>query len=164
MNKAVFLDRDGTINVDKNYLYKIEDWEFIDGVIEGLQILQRLGFKLIVITNQSGIARGYYTEEDAHKIFDYMIKELEKRYDNAYKKEKDIVLVTYSCIAVNSLRIFIAEHDLNDNKFYQIIKDDSNNITTEVISIDNNGKFQTKLHNKGILNSLNKQLFKLLDF
>lgn len=93
-----------------------------------------------------------------------MIKELEKHYDNAYKKEKDIVLVTYSCIAVNSLRIFIAEHDLNDNKFYQIIKDDSNNITTEVISIDNNGKFQTKLYNKGILNSLTRQLFKLLDF
>lgn len=85
MNKAVFLDRDGTINVDKNYLYKIEDWEFIDGVVEGLQILQRLGFKLIVITNQSGIARGYYTEEDAHKIFDYMIKELEK---NNIKIEK----------------------------------------------------------------------------
>lgn len=79
MNKAVFLDRDGTINVDKNYLYKIEDWEFIDGVIEGLQILQRLGFKLIVITNQSGIARGYYTEQDAIKIFDYMINELAKK-------------------------------------------------------------------------------------
>lgn len=93
-----------------------------------------------------------------------MIKELEKRYNEAYKKEKDIVLVTYSCIAVNSLRIFIAKYDINDNKFYQIIKDDSNNITTEVISINNNGKFQTKLHNKGILNSLSKQLFKLLDF
>lgn len=79
MNKAVFLDRDGTINVDKNYLYKIEDWEFIDGVIEGLQILQRLGFKLIVITNQSGIARGYYTEQDAIKIFDYMTNELAKK-------------------------------------------------------------------------------------
>ena len=78
MNKAVFLDRDGTINVDKNYLYKIEDWEFIDGVIEGLQILQNLGYKLIVITNQSGIARGYYTENDAQIIFDYMIKELRK--------------------------------------------------------------------------------------
>ena len=76
MNKAIFLDRDGTINIDKNYLYKIEDWEFIDGVIEGLQILQKLGFKLIVITNQSGIAREYYTEEDAHKVFDYMINEL----------------------------------------------------------------------------------------
>lgn len=78
MNKAIFLDRDGTINVDKNYLYKIEDWEFIDGVIEGLQILQKLGFKLIVITNQSGIARGYYTENDAKKVFDYMIDELKK--------------------------------------------------------------------------------------
>lgn len=78
MNKAIFLDRDGTINVDKNYLYKIEDWEFIDGVIEGLQILQKLGFKLIVITNQSGIARGYYTENDAQKIFNYMIDELKK--------------------------------------------------------------------------------------
>ena len=78
MNKAIFLDRDGTINVDKNYLYKIEDWEFIDGVIEGLQILQELGFKLIVITNQSGIARGYYKDKDAHIIFDYMINELKK--------------------------------------------------------------------------------------
>lgn len=78
MNKAIFLDRDGTINVDKNYLYKIEDWEFIDGVIEGLQILQKRGFKLIVITNQSGIARGYYTENDAKKVFDYMIDELKK--------------------------------------------------------------------------------------
>ena len=53
MNKAIFLDRDGTINVDKNYLYKIEDWEFIDGVIEGLQMLQELGFKLIVIKPSS---------------------------------------------------------------------------------------------------------------
>lgn len=78
MNKAIFLDRDGTINIDKNYLYKIEDWEFIDGVIEGLQILQSLGFKLIVITNQSGIARGYYTEADAHKIFDFMVEQLKK--------------------------------------------------------------------------------------
>lgn len=78
MNKAIFLDRDGTINVDKNYLYKIEDWEFIEGTIEGLQILQELGFKLIVITNQSGIARGYYTEDDAHKVFCYMIEELKK--------------------------------------------------------------------------------------
>lgn len=78
MNKAIFLDRDGTINVDKHYVYKIEDWEFIDGVIEGLQILQNLGFKLIVITNQSGIARGYYTENDAKRIFNYMIEELKK--------------------------------------------------------------------------------------
>ena len=78
MNKAVFLDRDGTINVDKDYLYKKEDWEFIDGVVDGLQILQNLGYKLIVISNQSGIARGYYTREDADKIFEYMVNELKK--------------------------------------------------------------------------------------
>lgn len=78
MNKAIFLDRDGTINVDKNYLYKIDDWEFIDGVVEGLQILQNLGYKLIVISNQSGIARGYYTEKDANKVFEYMTNELKK--------------------------------------------------------------------------------------
>ena len=78
MNKAVFLHRDGTINVDKDYLYKKEDWEFIDGVVDGLQILQNLGYKLIVISNQSGIARGYYTREDADKIFEYMVNELKK--------------------------------------------------------------------------------------
>lgn len=62
--KAVFLDRDGTINVEKNYLYKIDDFEFIDGVLEALKELSDAGFLLIIITNQSGIARGYYTEKD----------------------------------------------------------------------------------------------------
>lgn len=76
-NKAIFLDRDGTINVEKNYLYKIEEFEFEEGVIEGLKRLQSLGFKLVVISNQSGIGRGYYKKEDADKLFDYMIKKLE---------------------------------------------------------------------------------------
>lgn len=77
-NKAIFLDRDGTINVEKNYLYKIEEFEFEKGVIEGLKILQNLGFKLIVISNQSGIARGYYTKEQADKLFEYMVEKLEE--------------------------------------------------------------------------------------
>lgn len=77
-NKAIFLDRDGTINVDKNYLYKIDDWEFENGAIEALKILQNLGFKLIVISNQSGIGRKYYTKEDADIIFKYMEEKLKK--------------------------------------------------------------------------------------
>lgn len=77
-NKAVFLDRDGTINVEKNYLYKIEDFEFEKGVIEGLKILQKLGYMLIVISNQSGISRGYYTKKQADDLFNYMREQLEK--------------------------------------------------------------------------------------
>ena len=75
-SKAVFLDRDGTINVDKNYLYKIEDFEFLPGAVEGLRLLQSSGFLLIIITNQSGIARGYFTEADYLKLTDWMLAEL----------------------------------------------------------------------------------------
>lgn len=65
MNKAIFLDRDGTINVDFGYVYKPEDLEFLPGAVEALRLFQELGFLLIIITNQSGIGRGYYTLEDA---------------------------------------------------------------------------------------------------
>lgn len=76
--KAVFLDRDGTINADKNYLYRIEDFEFLPGAVEALRLLQASGYLLIIITNQSGIARGYFTEEDFMKLTDFMLAELEK--------------------------------------------------------------------------------------
>lgn len=78
MNKVVFLDRDGTINVDYGYVYKIDDFHFIDGAIEALRELNQLGYLLIVISNQSGIARGYYTLEDANLIFDYMVNTLKE--------------------------------------------------------------------------------------
>lgn len=78
MAKAIFLDRDGTINIEKNYLYKIEEFEFLPGVIEALQKFQKLGYLLIIVTNQSGIARGYYTEEDFQKLNIWMIETLKK--------------------------------------------------------------------------------------
>lgn len=64
MHKAFFLDRDGVINVDKSYVYKVEDFEFIDGVFDTLKYIQSKGYKLFIVTNQSGIGRGYYTIED----------------------------------------------------------------------------------------------------
>ena len=79
MQKAVFLDRDGVINVDKNYLYKIEEFEFIDGVFESLDYLQGLGYKLFIITNQSGIGRGYYTLEDFAILTKWMLEKLKER-------------------------------------------------------------------------------------
>lgn len=70
--KVIFLDRDGTINVEKNYLYKIDDFEFLPGVIEALQRFKKQGYDLIIITNQSGIARGYYSEQNYTELMKYM--------------------------------------------------------------------------------------------
>ena len=74
-HKALFLDRDGTINVDYGYVYQIEKFEFIDGIFELCQKAQEKGYLIIVITNQSGIARDYYTDEDFHNLNRFMIDE-----------------------------------------------------------------------------------------
>ena len=66
--RAVFLDRDGTINVDRHYLSKPEQFELVPGAGPALRRLQDAGFLLIVVTNQSGIGRGYYTEADLHAV------------------------------------------------------------------------------------------------
>jgi D-glycero-D-manno-heptose 1,7-bisphosphate phosphatase len=77
-HSAVFIDRDGTLNVEKDYVYKIEDFEFIDGAKEAVRILNENFFKVVVISNQSGIARGYYTPNDVHLLHDYIQRELRK--------------------------------------------------------------------------------------
>ncbi len=64
MIRAAFLDRDGVINIDHAYVHRWEDFEFIDGVFEAARKLHEKGFSLFIVTNQSGIGRGYYTEED----------------------------------------------------------------------------------------------------
>lgn len=79
MKKAIFLDRDGTINVEKNYLYKIEDFEFLPGAIDALKMFQDNGFLLIIITNQSGIARGYYKETDFNILNSWMLRTLSEK-------------------------------------------------------------------------------------
>ena len=78
MSKAIFLDRDGTINIEKGYLYRISDFEFLPGAVDALRMLQEAGYLLIIITNQSGIGRGYYTEEDFMILNEYMKSELLK--------------------------------------------------------------------------------------
>lgn len=78
MRRAVFLDRDGTISRDVNYCRRAEDFEILPGVPQAIRLLNDHGFKVVVITNQSGIARGYFTEETLSLIHHKMKEELQE--------------------------------------------------------------------------------------
>jgi len=89
MQKALFLDRDGVINIEKEYLYKIEDFEFMNGIFELCKHYQSLDYIIVVVTNQSGIARDYYTQENFDTLTTWMISE--------FLKNDTIVSKVYSC-------------------------------------------------------------------
>lgn len=76
-NKAIILDRDGVLIEDKDYSYKIEEFEILSGVIEGLKLLQSK-FLFFIVTNQSGIGQGFYTVNDFFKYNDHLISYLQK--------------------------------------------------------------------------------------
>ena len=89
MNKAVFLDRDGTINAygEGKYIHKIEDFKFSPGALSALKSLSKSEYKIIVVTNQSGIGRGDYAHEDVRVVHSWMLGEFEKsdvRIDKIY--------------------------------------------------------------------------------
>jgi D-glycero-D-manno-heptose 1,7-bisphosphate phosphatase len=75
MNKALFLDRDGVINVNKGHVYLKEDFQFSGGIFELCRKYIEAGYLILVITNQAGIAKGYYTEYDFNVLTDWMIKQ-----------------------------------------------------------------------------------------
>ena len=78
MNKAVFLDRDGVINKEIGYVFRVEDFVITDDIIPSLKKLQMAGFIFVVITNQSGIAKELYTHEDVAKIHSHMLNILKE--------------------------------------------------------------------------------------
>jgi len=77
-NKALFLDRDGVINVDEGYVHRPETFHFVPGIYDLCRAAQELSYILIVVTNQAGIARGYYTEEDFHALTRWMTGKFEE--------------------------------------------------------------------------------------
>ena len=86
-NKALFLDRDGVINKDYGYVYKVNDLEILDGIIPLCQKAVSLEYKIIVVTNQSGIGRGYYTESDFWLFMDKIKVEFARfdvKFDSIY--------------------------------------------------------------------------------
>ena len=94
MEKVIFLDRDGTLNEEVNYLHRKEDLKILDGVPEALRMLKEHGYKLVVVTNQAGVARGYYTCADVEHLHAYMNEELKK-----YGAEIDACLLyTSRCV------------------------------------------------------------------
>lgn len=72
LRPALFLDRDGVINVDKNYVYRQEDFCFMDGIFELVTTAKQAGYLVVIVTNQSGIGRGYYTESDFHRLMQWV--------------------------------------------------------------------------------------------
>ena len=88
--KAIFLDRDGVINKEINYLHKINDFIFIDGVFDACRYFQDLGYSIFIITNQSGISRKLYKEEDYHILTKWMV--------NEFKNNNKIIKTIYNYI------------------------------------------------------------------
>lgn len=80
MNRAVFFDRDGTINVDTGYLYESKKLFFVPGTPELIRLCNEAGYLVIVITNQSGIARGIFTEKQMHRLHETMNRRLQEEY------------------------------------------------------------------------------------
>lgn len=72
IKKAVFLDRDGTINLEKDYLHKPEEFVFVPGAVEAIRLLNQAGYLVVVVTNQSGVARGYYDEAAVLQLHQYI--------------------------------------------------------------------------------------------
>jgi D-glycero-D-manno-heptose 1,7-bisphosphate phosphatase len=138
MNKAIFLDRDGVINEDFGYVCKIKDFCFIDGVFDFCKIAQIKGYLLIVITNQAGIAKGYYTEQDYNKLTDYMLNKFEEQSINISK--------IYHCSELNSYN-----RKPNPGMLLQA-KDEFNiNLTDSILIGDKNSDIEAGI-NAGIAN------------
>jgi len=94
--KVIFLDRDGVINEEVGYLHKIKDFKFINGVMDSCNYFLSLGYQIIVVTNQSGIGRGLYREEDFNIVNEWML-------DNFRQK------------GIRILDVFFCPHGPDDN-------------------------------------------------
>ncbi|TLX76099.1 HAD family hydrolase [Labilibacter sediminis] len=118
MNKAVFIDRDGVVNSDEGhyYVYKAQDFVFNPEIEKALLLLKEAGFLLVLVTNQGGVAKGIYTEEDVDKIHQFMQNRLEEkgvRFDAVYYCPHHDAVSSCSCRKPKPGMILKAVDDLN---------------------------------------------------
>ena len=130
-HKAVFFDRDGVLNVDKAYLYKIDELEWIDGALESIAYLTQSGYLVFVVTNQSGIARGYYTVAEMEKLHRYMTEtaavsggKIEKFYYCPHLPEGSVAEYAVDCACRKPkpglILQALAEYDIDADKSFLI--------------------------------------------
>ena len=124
MNKAVFFDRDGVINKEiGNYVYKLEDFKFNIGLFTSLRLLQEYDYKLIIITNQGGIAKGQYTHDELYELHNFMLEKLLNegiKIDDVYFCPHHHSIAPCLCRKPNSLLIekAIAKHNIETSLSY----------------------------------------------
>ena len=135
-NKAVFFDRDGVINVDLSYVYKKEDFRFYDDFFPCVTHFKKQGYKLVVVTNQSGIERGYYTIKDflslSSYMQDYMQERLGFRFDRIYfcpllhdtiRRKPASGMISKSCLVGDRLTDIMAAKNAGITKRYLLCRD-----------------------------------------
>ena len=128
MNKALFLDRDGVVNHDKGHVHRVADFEFIPGIFELCKRAQALDYQIIIVTNQGGIARGMYTEDDFHHLMDWVKAEFTKHqitindvlYCPHHPDHGDKISCTCRKPEPGMLRHAIAQHNLDSKRCIMI--------------------------------------------
>jgi len=93
INKALFLDRDGVVNIDHGYVWRSEDFQFQAGLFELCRHFQHKEYRIIIITNQSGVTRGYFSEEDMQNLHKFML--------NRLLKENIFITDIFYCISID---------------------------------------------------------------
>lgn len=126
MSKAVFLDRDGVINQEiGDYVYRVEDFKFNVGLFTALRLLQEYDYKLIVVTNQGGIAKGRYTHDDVNELHSYMLDKLAEegiQIDDVYFCPHHHTIAPCLCRKPNSMMLekAIAKHQIEASSSFLI--------------------------------------------
>lgn len=126
MNKAVFLDRDGVINQEiSDYVYRVEDFKFNVGLFAALRLLQEYDYKLIVVTNQGGVAKGRYTHDEVNKVHSFMLNRLTKegiQIDDVYFCPHHHTITPCLCRKPNSMMLekALAKHQIDASKSFLI--------------------------------------------
>lgn len=106
--KAVFFDRDGVLNEDTGYLHRMADLQWVTGALSAVARLKREGWRLFVVTNQSGVARGYYTEDD--------VKRLHEEMNDAFRKAGGAIDAFYYCPYLKGAPLARYDRDSEDRK------------------------------------------------